>query len=195
MFGDEGFAGYMPVWGYGQYATVGTDAGHNGGPEQMLNRPDRIRNFEYRAVHLTALISKQVVQAYYGSVPSHSYFFGCSAAGGQGLKEAGDYPDDFDGVVAGAPRLPNGGFWTWAEQGLFPGGPASAVLPADKVLLLSNTVLQKCSAMGGVVDGLVMDPEQCNFVPRRDLPRCKQKIDGANCFTEAQVDALQHMYD
>ena len=47
--------------------------------------------------------SKAIIQAFYGSAPRLSYWNGCSTGGRQGLKEAQKFPDDFDGIIAGAP--------------------------------------------------------------------------------------------
>lgn len=41
-------------------------------------------------------------QAYYGRQQDYSYWLGCSSGGKQGLKEVQEYPEDYDGVIAGA---------------------------------------------------------------------------------------------
>src|SRR5581483_6519351 len=88
------------------YATVGTDTGHQGGVTDAswaLNNLERQLNFGYVAVHRTAEVAKAILRSYYGATEARSYFSGCSNGGRQGLMEAQRYPDDFDGIVAGAP--------------------------------------------------------------------------------------------
>ncbi len=198
MLGNSAYAGSIPSWDDGvarQYAVVGTDTGHSGwGAEALLNRPDRIANFQYRAVHLVALTAKRIAGTYYHSAPRHTYFTGCSRGGLQAMLEVQKYPDDFDGVIAGAPHLPNGGFQLWDMKALFPGGPDTGVLPWQKVALLSQIVLTKCDGLDGVIDGIVDDPRACNLSPRDDLPGCANNVDGPDCFTRAQVTALDRIH-
>ena len=47
--------------------------------------------------------AKAIIAAFYGNGPQLSYWNGCSAGGKQALKEAQRYPEDFDGIIAGAP--------------------------------------------------------------------------------------------
>jgi feruloyl esterase len=201
MSGNAGFAGSLTVlipplhMGLARnYAMVATDTGHTGGPESFLHRPDRVQNFQYRAVHLTALTAREIVQAYYQAAPAHAYFDSCSTGGGQAMLEAAKYPGDFDGIIAGAPQLANGGYPIWNAQQFFPGGPNVAVLPPQKVTLLSQIVLQKCDRLDGVIDGLVSNPVSCNFNPVTDLPRCPSSGDAPTCFTRRQIQALQAMH-
>ena len=60
-------------------------------------------NFGHVAIHRVAEVSKAIIRAHYNAAPSRSYFNGCSNGGRQALMEAQRYPDDFDGIVAGAP--------------------------------------------------------------------------------------------
>ena len=88
------------------YATAGTDTGHQGGGVDSawaLNNIERQLNFGHVAIHRVAEVSKAIIRAHYGAAPSRSYFNGCSNGGRQALMEAQRYPDDFDGIVAGAP--------------------------------------------------------------------------------------------
>jgi hypothetical protein len=90
------------------YATAGTDTGHQGNlfdASWALNNLERQLNFGYVAVHRTAETAKAIVRHYYGTTEKASYFSGCSNGGRQGLMEAQRFPDDFDGIVAGAPAL------------------------------------------------------------------------------------------
>jgi len=88
------------------YATVGTDTGHQGHPLDASwahNNLERLVNFGHQAVHRTAVTAKALTEAFYRNDISRSYFTGCSRGGGQALMEAQRYPEDFDGIVSGAP--------------------------------------------------------------------------------------------
>ncbi len=90
------------------YATVGTDTGHQGNPfdgSWALNNMERIVNFGHVAVHRTAVTAKGLTEGYYGIDIDRSYFTGCSTGGRQAMMEAQRYPEDFDGIVSGAPPL------------------------------------------------------------------------------------------
>jgi hypothetical protein len=90
------------------YATAGTDTGHEGigiKADWALNNMERQVNFRHLAVHRTAIVSKEIIRRFYCSDSEYSYFLGCSRGGGQAMMEAQRYPDDFDGIVAGAPAF------------------------------------------------------------------------------------------
>ena len=119
------------------YATVGTDTGHQGrGVEASwaLDNIERQLNFGHVAIHRVAEVSKAIIRARYNAAPSRSYFNGCSNGGRQALMEAQRYPDDFDGIVAGAPAYDFTGIAVAVHQG-HPGGvpgqgePVEAAVP------------------------------------------------------------------
>ena len=60
-------------------------------------------DYGYRAIHEMTVKAKAVIDAYYGKAPEYSYFNGCSTGGRQGLMEAQRFPDDYDGIISGAP--------------------------------------------------------------------------------------------
>ena len=109
--GNGSFGGSISYYRLGEslqsgYATSSTDTGHRGKPsesEWAVNHPEKQTDFDYRAVHETALTAKALIQAFYDSAPARSYFSSCSNGGRQGLMEAERYPTDYDGIMAGAP--------------------------------------------------------------------------------------------
>jgi feruloyl esterase len=109
------------------------------------------------------------------------------------LIEAQRFPDDFDGLIVGAPVLDRTGtemraLWNArAQDG--PGAIAVAKLP-----LLASAVYGKCDAVDGLEDGLIDDPRNCAFDPAADLPKCLMDADGPSCFTSAQIAALKKIY-
>ena len=62
-----------------------------------------LRDYGYRAIHEMTVKSKAILDAYYAKPADYNYFNGCSTGGRQGLMEAQRFPDDFDGIVSGAP--------------------------------------------------------------------------------------------
>ena len=53
--------------------------------------------------HEMTVKAKAIITASYGSGPRHSYWVGCSSGGKEGIKEAQKVPENYDGIVAGAP--------------------------------------------------------------------------------------------
>ena len=92
-------------------AAGATDTGHEGGSRSFaLSAEGRldwmlIRDNAYLGIHEMTRVGKELVAAFYGRPPRYSYFRGCSAGGRQGLMEVQRYPDDYDGVLAGAPAI------------------------------------------------------------------------------------------
>ena len=179
-----------------EYAVAFTDTGHEGdgldASWALDNRPAE-QDYGYRAVHVTTVVAKNVIAHYYGEVAHLSYFDGCSKGGQQALREAEQYPEDFDGIAAGAPALDFTGLMiaaNWNMQALH-ATSTSSVIPPEKVPVIGNAVLASCDAADGLVDGLIDDPRNCSFDP--ETLRCPHG-DGPSCLTEKQVRALEKIY-
>jgi len=150
------------------YATVGTDTGHQGfvtDASWALNNLERQVNFGYVAVHRTAEVAKAILRSYYGSNETRAYFSGCSNGGRQALMEAQRYPDDFDGIVAGAPAADFTGIGAQFIKDVraqFPDPKnLTPLLPPDTLRSIASQILDKCDALDGVKDGVLDDPRQC----------------------------------
>jgi feruloyl esterase len=195
------------------YAVANSNMGHDAGSEPggwfaFDNRQAEI-DFGYRAVHLTVNAAKAVVAAYYERPAARSYFEGCSTGGREGLIEAQRFPNDFDGIVAGAPvflyQELNAGH-TWLLQRVFRNDYAgNLAFDADgddkpeslrKLELLADAVLARCDANDGITDGVIDEPLVCDFEPKRDLTglTCPNDVDADACFTAAQMQTIEDFY-
>jgi pimeloyl-ACP methyl ester carboxylesterase len=150
------------------YATVGTDTGHQGDGTDAswaLDNIERQVNFGYVAIHRTAEVAKAIVRAYFGTDATHNYFVGCSNGGRQALMEAQRYPDDFDGIVVGAPALDFvalGAQFIKDSQVSFPDAQNTTPLFTVEALKSVETqIVDRCDAMDGLKDGLMEDPRRC----------------------------------
>jgi feruloyl esterase len=209
--GDLDFADHRVAEGY---AVANTNMGHDAGAEPgssfgLDNRQAEI-DFGYRAVHLTVVAAKEIVDAFYGRAPEYSYFEGCSTGGREGLMEAQRFPHDFDGIVAGAPAhlyQDLNAARTWLLQRMYLDGFAGSLssdtdgdgLPdsARKVELLAAAVLEKCDGLDSIRDGVIDDPHACDFDPDVDLANmlCKDDVNGETCFTRLQLRHVNDFYD
>jgi feruloyl esterase len=175
------------------YATAGTDTGHSGGSGSFaLGHTEKLIDFAYRAVHEMTVRSKAIVSAYYGSGPKFAYWNGCSSGGKQGLKEAQQFPADYDGIIAGAPA----NYWThlmfaglWIAQAVHK--DEASYIPPSKYPLIHKAVLEACDALDGVKDGVIEDPAACRFDPK--VLECKNG-DSATCLTTSQVESVRKIY-
>jgi feruloyl esterase len=198
--GNGGFAGSI---GYRQlagnlrrgYATAGSDAGHMADAEDAtwaFGHPEKIKDFGWRAVHLTTERAKEIVASYYGKPAAKAYFDGCSDGGREALMEAQRFPEDYDGILAGAPAN------NWAHM-LTSGaavaqetrGDPHAYISSMKLAAIQRATLAECDARDGVKDGIIGDPTKCRFDPGVLL--CK-RADSLDCLTRPQVDSLKKFY-
>jgi feruloyl esterase len=175
------------------YASASTDTGHTGSSGRFaLGHPDKITDFAYRAVHETAVEAKALIEAYYGRSPRLFYWEGCSTGGRQGLMAAQRYPEDFDGIIAGAPAYNQIYISAWRMRLLMTAlrSPQHA-LPPEKLKLLNDAVLDKCDSNDGVKDRLIEDPSNCNFDP--SVLKCKG-TETASCLTPQQLETVNTAY-
>ncbi|MDX6742816.1 tannase/feruloyl esterase family alpha/beta hydrolase [Actinocorallia sp. A-T 12471] len=181
----------------GTLATATTDMGHQGRNDGSWadGDPQAQIDFAYRATHVTAQVAKAIITKFYGSPPAYSYFIGCSDGGREGLMEAQRYPDEFDGVVAGAPAnnlLVQNFFhhgWSILANRDKRGDP---ILRAHRLPLLHKAVLNACDSLDGLADGVLDDPRRCDFDPW--TLRCAPGQDRATCLTAAEIGAVQRLH-
>lgn len=200
--GNGGFAGSIsyagPAGGLGGaisrgYAAASTDTGHTGGDASWaLGHPEKIADYGHRAVHEMTEKAKSIINAFYGKGPKRSYFASCSNGGRQALMEAQRYPNDYDGLIAGAPA----NYFTHILAGFVFNLQAtlndpSSYIPAAKLKAIEAAALAACDTRDGVSDGVIDDPTRCNFDPSVLL--CKGAESDA-CLTVKQIAALKKIY-
>ncbi len=171
------------------YAAASTDTGHVGGSGSFaLAHQEKLIDFGWRSEHEMTVKAKAVVTAFYGSAPKLSYWNGCSTGGRQGLKEAQMFPDDYDGIIAGAPANRTA-ISLWIAFAVLK--DKESYIPPAKYPMIHEAALAACDAKDGAKDGLIGDPTKCNFDPKVLL--CKNG-DGPSCLTAPQVEAAKKVY-
>ena len=173
------------------FATWGTDAGHQ---NEALSEPfafalneEALVNMAYASYKKTRDVAHRVAEAFYGRVPSRTYFFGGSSGGREGLMMAQRFPDDFDGIVSVVPVVHYTGL-TLVKARLAPLQRAGGWMNPAKVKLVHRAVNAACDGLDNLADGIVGAYEQCRF----DVAtlRCEKGTDaGDDCLSDAQIEA------
>ncbi|KAL5603981.1 hypothetical protein FOVSG1_006731 [Fusarium oxysporum f. sp. vasinfectum] len=176
------------------FATVGTNNGHDGmGGESFLDNADVIEDFAYRALHTGVVIGKDISQIFYGKPHNKSYYLGCSTGGRQGFKAVQSFPEDFDGVVAGAPAFSFNNLTSWSCHFLPLSGPVDAdtFIPMDLWPVIHQDILDQCDALDGLNDGILESPDLCDYNP--DGLLCDDRLT-TECLTAPQIRTLRGVY-
>jgi feruloyl esterase len=206
--GGGGFAGNVRAESAAEglsrgYAVIQNDLGHESASpldpsfaieESGAHNVAGIVDFGHRATHLATVVGKHVVAAFYGRSPERSYWQGCSTGGRQGLAEVQRYPDDYDGVIAGAPvYTPLTYSNAMLRVQMFHARPESNLLPKH-VPLIRDAVLAACDADDGVADGILTDPRTCTWDPAELQCPASSGTDAAACLTPSQVETVRRAY-
>ncbi|KAH8667517.1 putative feruloyl esterase [Tricladium varicosporioides] len=180
------------------FATVGANNGHNGTSGlAFYKNDDVVHDFSDRSMHTGVVVGKQITKQYYGTAHTKSYYLGCSTGGRQGFKAVQSYPNDFDGVVAGAPAMafPNLTSWSGHFFPIFGSNTSATYIPAGaKWALIHNEILNQCDGIDGVVDGIIEDPALCYFRPEALLCPSNSTSTTA-CLTSPQVGAVKQVFE
>lgn len=188
--GNGGYAGSLDYLSLAAnlkrgYAVVHTDMGTaptnglSGG--ELTGHPEKWLDWGHRSTHLMTTLSKSLLQTYYQQSPKKSYFYGCSTGGGQGMHEAQRYPEDYDGIVAGAPGHNRLGthqsiLWTFAATQR----SQASYIPAATFNALAASIKSACDGADGLVDGIISRPDLC----KPDL----------SSLTAEQAEAMRKIY-
>ena len=189
------------------YASIAHDNGHVStgftqtwayDPATQSLKMDQIVDWTSRAQHVVTVVGKQLTTAFYGAPLTHAYYDGCSQSGHHGMMEAQRYPEDYDGIIAGAHTSE----WTtnmvsqaWLAYQQFGGNGAGAITKAQYADV-HKAVLAACDGKPGIdhlVDGVLDNPSLCKFDPV--VLQCTgAATDAATCLSAAQVTSLRAMY-
>ncbi|KAI5302429.1 hypothetical protein KEM56_000702 [Ascosphaera pollenicola] len=189
------------------FATVGSNNGHDGMTAvDMLNNPDVITDFAYRALHTETVSGKTLAKNFYGKSHNKAYYISCSTGGRQGLAMAERYPEDFDGIVAGSPAADFNHLLAWSAKfyTILGASNSSDFIAANTwTYLIHDEVLNQCDGLDGVMDGIITDPTLCQFRPEtlmcseEDMKNKKyQSSSSANatCLTPKQVGMVDQVF-
>ena len=175
------------------FAMATTDTGHEAANEPTFYRDDHAKlNFAFRANHLTTVLAKRIIAAFYGQPVQYAYLWGCSNGGRAALMEALRYPDDYDGIIAGAPAIEYSQLLAWAYE--TSRHQQRGPLAAESVALLDANTRRACDLLDGVADGIVGDPRKCTVeMLELDALECH---DGPapDCLTAGQVETARYIY-
>ncbi|TLS26306.1 hypothetical protein PpBr36_04970 [Pyricularia pennisetigena] len=183
------------------FATVSGNAGHNGTSGAAFGYSDEVvEDFSWRSVHTGVVLGKQIVEEYYGRPHQKSYYLGCSTGGRQGFKSAQDFPEDFDGVVAGAPAFAFNNLSSWSGH-FYPatGKPGSPTfLSVEQWMAVQADVLKQCDGLDGHKDGILEDPDLCAYRPENLICGSGNNNNNNNnstaCITGTQAETVRKVF-
>jgi feruloyl esterase len=180
------------------FATANTDmgtapaAGVNA--DALVGHPEKWKDFGWRSTHLMTTFAQALINTFYGNPAKKSYFAGCSTGGQQALMEAQRFPNDYDGILAGAPAYNRTHLHTvLISQYRATHRTPESYIPATKFDVINRAVLAQCRKQDGGApnDPFLTDPRDCKFDPAS--LQCPVG-DGINCLNADQVAAMKIYY-
>ncbi|KAH6838680.1 Tannase/feruloyl esterase [Chaetomium sp. MPI-CAGE-AT-0009] len=179
------------------FSTVGANNGHNGtSGTPFLNAPEVVKDFAWRSVHTNAVVGKQISKAFYHKKHSKSYYLGCSTGGRQGFKSAESFPEDFDGIVAGAPAVDFNNLNSWSGHFYLLTGAAGSptYLTPEQWNAVHANIMDQCDGIDGYVDGILEDPELCQYRPEALICPAGTPANSSTCITETQARTVRAVF-
>lgn len=154
-----------------------------------------LTNFASRSIHDMAIVGKAVTASFYGRKARHAYWNGCSTGGRQGLVAAQQYPDDFNGILAGAPAI----YWTqyvvaelWPEVVMKEAGYYPLHCEFDAIL---QSAVAACDKKDHVQDGVITNPFTCHFDPFTTVGTQAKCKDGNITITAKTASIVRKIWD
>ncbi len=180
------------------YASGSTDTGHEGGSGSFALGPDghlnwqAIRDNAHVGIHEMTITGKALTQAMYGVAPKYSYWNGCSTGGRQGLMEAQRYPQDYNGIVSGAPAINWPKLMMESIWGTLQMNAAGNPIPACKLAAATAAAVAACDSIDGVKDGVIEDPSRCKYDPKALIGT---PAGDCGSFTQADADIIRKLWE
>ena len=199
--GGGGYAGAVgSVTGATNAGYVGssTDTGHSGGSGSFALNPDNtlnwglINDFAFNGIHAQSVWSKKLVQMYYAMTQKYTYWNGCSTGGRQGHQHAETYPNEYDGILAGAPAFNWDRFIPSEQYGqIVINQEVGAPIAPAKLTAVTNAAIAACDVLDGIADGVIQEPRACTYNAKSFV--CGKSND-PNCLTPAEASAVNKIW-
>jgi pimeloyl-ACP methyl ester carboxylesterase len=177
-----------------EFVIGSSNSGHVGGDSQWAQGSPQLRiDWAYRSEHVLATATKEIIRTFYGREATFKYFAGCSNGGRQGLMLAQRYPEDFDGILVGAPGHAFVALMTqfaWNARANID-EKSDSIFTSEALTVLHDAALASCDGEDGLEDGLITDPRACTFEP--SVIECADE-NGQGCLTYAQVETARKVY-
>lgn len=178
------------------FAVIGTNNGHNGTSGlPFLNAPEVVTDFAWRAIHTAAEMIKPLTADFYSKEIGKAYYVGCSTGGRQGFRAIQDFPEDFDGVLAGAPAMDFNHLSGWdGVLGAAVGAPADVPLISRELWeVVRLDALDQCDGIDGLLDGIIDDPDRCDYRAERILCDSDEK-NTTLCLSAHQAEIVNKVF-
>jgi feruloyl esterase len=199
FIGMGGSAGYVPTDSqipagnplFKGFAVAGTDTGRQG---HMLDwgflvDPAKARDHIDRGAHVTAVATQAITKGYYGTQKLNRYFSGCSGGGRMATMAVERHPEDFDGVLLGAPGgRSNATMMAFIYNAQQMNREPGAWLSPAKLQMLDKKVTAQCDALDGAKDDIIQDHTACKF--DFDTLKCPSG-DGPECLTGPELKSVK----
>jgi feruloyl esterase len=180
------------------FAAGATDTGHGGGSGSFaLDANGRlnwqlIRDNAHLGIHEMTVTGKALTQLLYGVAPRYSYFNGCSTGGRQGQMEAQRYPQDYNGIVSGAPAVNWNRFHIQHLWGPVVMNAMNNPVAPCKLAAATAAAIAACDGIDGVKDGVIENPKRCAYDPKPLVGTSAGECGG---FTEADVTVIRRLWE
>lgn len=195
QIGNGGFAGamHLPTLEEGakrRDAIAATDTGHRGtgfDASWAAGNPVALVDYGWRSIKATSDVAQAIMARYYAKPPAHRYFMGCSNGGRMALMAAARWPEDWDGIIAGAPATP------WTEQFSAFNAVQNALrapqtLPTRNDLALVKEASLAACPVKWIKDGIAQRPDKCSLDWKRLTCTASSK---GQCIAPEKIDTLQ----
>lgn len=181
------------------YATATSDSGHHGlsvvdGAWAEANIHAE-RDWGWRAIGETYRVSQSLIQTFYKEKPQKAIFQGCSTGGRLAHMASLRYPENYQGIISGAPAMNEtalaGSALAWIVQANT-GPDGQPILKPGKEDLIGDEVMRQCDELDGVSDGMISDPRQCQ--PDVSVLACETGQDVSQCLDQNEIEVLNKWY-
>ncbi|KAI1268204.1 tannase and feruloyl esterase [Xylariaceae sp. FL1019] len=177
--------------------SFGTNNGHNGTTgEVFYHNEDVLIDYAWRALRVSVQVGRSLVATFYRSNLGKSYYIGCSLGGRQGIGSAEMFPEDFDGIVAGAPAVDFNDLYSWRASFYTVTGAVESpnfISPDTWKTMIHDEILRQCDLIDGVADGIIEDPALCHWDP--DGLSCDSSSRNATeCLSSYQIDIVKTIF-
>lgn len=146
----------------GNRAKVDGEAAPGVWADGTLNGVVSARDYGYEALNTTREFAKALSKSFYGRLPDHTYFSGCSNGGRNAYIAADRWPDEYDGIVSGCMSMDTmGQTASWMSLGDLVGTPA---MPSNEQWsAVTKAAITACDALDGITDRIIANQSACKF--------------------------------